>query len=199
MSSHGISATEGRAPRPGDGLPLFHLRCVPRSRLSTWDCRTGCVWRELGIWEAYWTTMEHTGSQGAGEKAPHESQTVVQIYMPCSSLCIFLGKGNSVAEKSAFNSEYNRTTAVKERTSPSPRPGKGCSHPGQTSQQRIHPRGSDCTGLQVHAGTRIWPSTQGRLVPEARASLGEPQPSSRQRICAVQCIPRWVPSVADVC
>lgn len=68
-SSHGMSVTEGPAPRPGEGLRLFHLPYVLRSRLSTWDWRTGCVWRELGIWEAYWTTMEHTGGQGAGERA----------------------------------------------------------------------------------------------------------------------------------
>ena len=69
-SSHGISATEGPALCPGEGCLLFHLLYVVQSRLSTCDCRTGCVWRELGIWEAYWMTMEHIGSQGAGEKAP---------------------------------------------------------------------------------------------------------------------------------
>ena len=51
-SSHGISATEGPAPRPGEGRLFFHLLYVVQSRLSTCDCRTGCVWRELGIWEA---------------------------------------------------------------------------------------------------------------------------------------------------
>ncbi|EPY77856.1 hypothetical protein CB1_001169010 [Camelus ferus] len=97
MSSHGISATEGPGPGPGEGLLLFHLRYVLRSRLSTWDWRTGCVWRELGIWEAYWTTMEHTGSQGAGEKAP--------------------GKSNCEIEKFAFNFEYNKLQLLRKSIS----------------------------------------------------------------------------------
>lgn len=84
-SSHGISATEGPEPWPGERLLLFHLRYVLRSRLSTWDCRTGRVWRELGIWEAYWTTMEHTGSQGAAEKVPGELQ--LERYTERPSLC----------------------------------------------------------------------------------------------------------------
>lgn len=74
MSSQGISSTEGPAPWPSEGLLFFHLRYVLQSRFSTCDWRTGCVWCELGIWEVYWTTMEHTGSQGAEEKVPHELQ-----------------------------------------------------------------------------------------------------------------------------
>lgn len=65
-SSQGISATEGPAPWRGERLLLLHLACVLWSRLSTWDWRTGRVWGPLGIWDAYWRTMAHTGSQGAG-------------------------------------------------------------------------------------------------------------------------------------
>lgn len=56
--------------------------------------------------------MEHTGSQGAGEKGPHESQGLanvqVEIYMKYSSLYINLGESNCVVEKSILESEYNK-------------------------------------------------------------------------------------------
>ena len=111
-SSQGISATEGPAPKPEEGLLLFHLPYVLRSRFSTWDWRTGCVWRELGIWEVYWMTMEHTGSQGAGKKAPCESQGLAnvqgEIYMKWSPLHMNLGEGNCVDEKSVLKSKYNK-------------------------------------------------------------------------------------------
>lgn len=57
--------------------------------------------------------MEHTGSQGAGEKAPCESlglaEVQVEIYMKCSSLYINSGEGNRVVEKSVLESEYNKS------------------------------------------------------------------------------------------
>lgn len=102
-SSQGISATEGPAPWRGERLLLLHLACVLWSRLSTWDWRTGRVWGQLGIWDAYWTTMAHTGSQGAGEKhagsyevSPPSRWKSLQSVPPCPN-----SEGSCGAEQSA--------------------------------------------------------------------------------------------------
>ena len=122
----------------------LHLRLQDRLRLA----RAGNLG---GILDDHGTHRE----PGSWRESTKELQGLVDIYMKCSSLCIFFLEGNCVAEKSVFYSEYNRTIVVKESTFPSLGPSKGCSYPGHSSQQRVHTRGAECTGLWMHPGICI--------------------------------------------
>lgn len=96
--------------------------------------------------------MEHTGSQGAGEKAPPQLQNLARIQVDTIQnvlIYIFLGKGNCVFEKFAFKFEYNRTTAVEQRASPAPHPRRDTVTLDKINK-RVQPRGSDYTELWLH-------------------------------------------------